>query len=146
MARVQLDLPEKFHFLTQINIGIGEINYGGHLGNDAALTLVHEARMRFIHSLGFTELDVAGRGTILTDAVLVFKAEAFWGDSLDAAVAVDDFNKYGCDFYYRLTRKSDGRDILHAKTGMLFFDYKARKPVSVPPEFRAALGSETPAK
>ncbi|MBV8657707.1 MAG: thioesterase family protein [Burkholderiales bacterium] len=142
MARIKLDLPEHFVFSTEISIGIGSINYGGHMGNDAALTLLHEARIRFIHSLGFTELDIAGRGLIQSDAALVYKAEAFWGDVLVVDIALDDFNKYGCDLYYRVRRPADGRDILHAKTGMLFFNYDTRKPASIPKEFVVALQLE----
>ena len=142
MARIKLDLPEHFVFSTEIRLGIGSINYGGHMGNDAALTLLHEARIRFLHSLGFTELDIAGRGLIQTDAALVYKAEAFWGDVLVVELALADFNKYGCDFCYRVRRPSDGRDILHAKTGMLFFNYDTRKPASIPQAFATALHLE----
>jgi 4-hydroxybenzoyl-CoA thioesterase len=144
MARIRLDLPDQYDFTTEISIGIGLINYGGHLGNDAALTLLHEARIRFIASLGFTELDIAGKGLIQTDAVLVYKAEAFWGDVLQADLALADFNKYGFDVLYRLRRVSDQQDILHAKTGLLFFNYEARKPSRIPAEFLEALGMETP--
>jgi 4-hydroxybenzoyl-CoA thioesterase len=143
MARVQLDLPDDFTYSTRFDVGIGHINYGGHLGNDSALTLIHEARLRYLKSLGFTELDIGGRGLILTDAVLVYKAEAFWGDTLCADVAIADFNKYGFDLFYRLRRLSDQQDVLHAKTGALFFNYETRKPASIPLAFLTALGMET---
>lgn len=144
MARVKLDLPQAFPFSTTIEVGIGLINYGGHLGNDSALTLVHEARLRFLDAHGFTELDIEGRGLIQADAVLVYKAEAHWRDLLIADVAVDDFTRCGCDFYYRFRHRDSGRDVLHAKTGLVFFDYAARKPVSVPPSFIAAMGALAP--
>jgi 4-hydroxybenzoyl-CoA thioesterase len=139
MARVTLELPTSFQFVTDITVDIGHINYGGHLGNDSALTLLHEVRLRFVRSLGLNELDIEGRGMIITDAVVVYKAEAFWGDLLEAELACVDFNKYGCDIFYRLRRKTDDRDILHAKTGILFFNYETRKPASIPAAFSAAL-------
>lgn len=142
MARIKLDLPSAFPFSTPIEVGIGHINYGGHLGNDSALTLVHEARLRFLKSLGFTELDIGGRGIILADAVVVFKAEAFWGETLIAEVASADFNKYGCDLFYRFRKQADDKEVLHAKTGVLFFDYTTRKPASVPAPFLSALGMQ----
>lgn len=143
MARVKLDLPQRFAFSTEIAINIGHINYGGHLGNDSALTLLHETRLHYLKSLGYTELDIGGLGLIQTDAVLVYKAEAFWGDRILAEVVADDFNKYGFDFVYRLKRLADQQDILHAKTGMLMFNYDTRKPASVPADFLAALTPET---
>ncbi|MGQ5523106.1 acyl-CoA thioesterase [Chitinimonas sp. PSY-7] len=145
MARIKLDLPEYFPFRTEISVGIGLINYGGHLGNDSALTLVHEARLRFLQSLGLTELNIGGLGMILTDAALVFKAEVFWGETLVVEVASTEFNKYGCDLFYRFRKQADNRDALHAKTGILFFDFTTHKPAKVPVEFLSALGmQETP--
>ena len=47
--------------------------------------------------LGFAELDIAGLDIILTDAAVVYKAEAFYGDRLRVALAVDEFSRYGCD-------------------------------------------------
>ncbi len=38
MARVRLDLPDKFLFTTEIPLRVSDINYGGHLGNDAVLS------------------------------------------------------------------------------------------------------------
>ncbi|GAB3250791.1 acyl-CoA thioesterase [Chitinimonas naiadis] len=139
MARVKLELPAHFPYSTAIEIGIGQINYGGHLGNDSALTLVHEARLRFLRSMGLTELDIGGLGLIQSDAVVVYKSQAFWGETLQAEVAAADFNKYGCDLYYRFRQQTSGRDVLHAKTGMVFFDYGSNKPAAIPAVFLDAL-------
>ena len=47
MARVKLTLPDACHFHTEVAVRIGDINYGGHLGNDAVLSLAHEARLQY---------------------------------------------------------------------------------------------------
>jgi acyl-CoA thioester hydrolase len=47
MARVAIDLPEQFPFSAGIAVRISDINYGGHIGYDAIISLIHEARMRF---------------------------------------------------------------------------------------------------
>ncbi len=99
MARVKFELPDYFPFRTELSVGIGHVNYAGHLGNDSALTLVHKARQRFLQSLDLTELDISGLGMIFTDAVLIFKSEVFWGETLVAEVASTEFNKYGCDLF-----------------------------------------------
>lgn len=142
MARVQLELPAQFSFSTPIQIGIGQINYGGHLGNDSALTLIHEARMRYLKSLGFSELDVDGLGLIICDSVVVYKSQAFWGETLIAEVEPADFNQYGCDFFYRLYQQDSNKDVLHAKTGMVFFNYATQKPAKVPAAFLQKLGMQ----
>ena len=57
MARIKLELPDKFPFSTTLYIRIGDINYGGHLGNDSVLAMIHEARLRFLKKHGFTRYD-----------------------------------------------------------------------------------------
>ena len=47
MARIQIELPERFIFSTEISIYINHINYGHHLDNAALLMLVSEGRVRF---------------------------------------------------------------------------------------------------
>lgn len=141
MARIKFDLPDKFHFSTEIPLRIGDINYGGHLGNDAVLSLVHEARVRFFRSRGWSELDIAGASIIMSDAAVMFKAEAFYGDVLVIDVAVGDMSDAGCDLLYRLTNKDNGKEIARVKTGIVFFDYKARRPSRMPEAFRKAFST-----
>ncbi len=142
MARVKLDLPETFFFSTEIPLRIGDINYGGHLGNDAVLSIAHEARVRFLKQYDWTELDIDGRSIIMTDAVVVFKAEAFYGDTLVAEVTVGDMTATGCDLLYRLTHKETGKEIARVKTGIAFFDYGIRKVTEVPEKFRSLFSRD----
>lgn len=132
MPRTKIDLPQTFVFQTNLDIRIGDINYGGHLGNDSALTLIHEARVRFFRSLGYTELDIEGLGIVLADAVLNFKSEGFAGELLQIDIALDGFTTVGFDMYYRVVLKSDHRIVFTAKTTIVFFDYKTRKKAAIP--------------
>ena len=135
MPRIKIELPEKFSFKTEIPVRISDINYGGHLGNDAILTIMHEARMQFLKSINCTELDLFGVSVIQADTAIVYKSEGFYGDILVCEVTPGDFSRAGFDLYYRFTNKTTGKEIAHAKTGMMCFDYDERKVVSVPQEF-----------
>lgn len=135
MARVKLNIPGSFPFSLEIGVRITDANYGGHLGNDKVLALVQEARVSLLQHLGFTELDVAGVGTIMTDAIVVYKSEAFPGDILRIGVALADIGKFGCDFLYKLENKETNREVARAKTGIVFFDYKLRKMAPTPELF-----------
>ena len=44
MPRLTIELPGHRDFTTRVTVAIGDINYGGHLGNDAVLRLAQEAR------------------------------------------------------------------------------------------------------
>jgi acyl-CoA thioesterase FadM len=137
---LKLELPQKFDFFTDIQVCISDVNYGGHLGNDSLLSLIHEARVRFLKKNGFTEFDIAGASIIMVDTAIIYKSESFHGDILTFEVAVADVGKLGCDFYYRITNKKTGKEVAHAKTGIVFFDYETRKVVSVPSKFRELFG------
>lgn len=141
MARVKLNLPTDPCFITEIDVGIGYINYGGHMGNDSALTLLHEARLRYFKSLGFvSEVDLGGAGIIQADAVVVYKSQAFWGDKLVVELGLEDVSSRSFDIVYRVRHAGDGRDVLHAKTGIVFFDYSANKVTRIPEAFLRAIG------
>ena len=138
MARIKINLPETFSFTTELPIRITDLNYGGHLGNDALLSLLHEARVRFLKTHGYSELNFAGTGLIMADVGIVYKGEGFYGDMLTIEITAYEFSKYGFDLVYRLANQN-GKEIAHAKTGMLCFDYTARKLQAVPPEAVARL-------
>ena len=137
LARIQIELPESFSFSTAITIYINHINYGNHLDNSALLSLVSEARVRFFKSLGYSELDVEGYGIIVADAAVQYRSEAFHGEVLVFNMTSGDFNKYGCDLVYRVSEQGTGREVARGKTGIMFFDYAAKKPVAAPAAFRA---------
>ena len=129
-------MPERFQFTTEIKLRVSDINYGGHLGNDVVLAIAQEARMRFLQSHGWTELDVCGVGIIMTDAAVVYRSEAFYGDDLTIELSVADMQQLGCDFLFRIVNKGSGKEVALVKTGIVFFDYEKRKPSPVPAEFR----------
>lgn len=139
MARMKLDLPAQFAFSTDIAVRIGDINYGGHLGNDALLSLIHEGRVRFLSSNGMSEKDAGGAGIIMVDVVIVYRSEVFYGTTLKIEVAVQDLTRSGGDFYYRLSDQASGKEVARAKTGVVFFDYGSRKVVPVPEKFRRTM-------
>jgi len=139
MARVKIALPATFRFTTVLPVRITDLNYGGHLGNDALLSLLHEVRVQFLASLGEREVDPATQlGFIMADVAIEYKAEAFYGDVLHVEVGTNDLTKYGFDIIYQVKNQHD-RLIALAKTGMLCFDYNTRKLRGVPPELVARL-------
>lgn len=135
MPRIKIDLPEKFVFKTEIPLRISDINYGGHLGNDAILSIMQESRLHFFKNYGCTELDLFGVSVIQSDAAIVYKSEGFYGDVLVCEVTAGDISRAGFDLYYRLTNNATQKEIAHGKTGMVCFDYNNRKVVSVPEQF-----------
>jgi acyl-CoA thioester hydrolase len=143
MPRIKIKLPEKFAFSTTIDIRITDINYGGHVGNDTVLSIIHEARIRFLKTLGYSELNCGGAGLIMCDAGIEFKNELFYEDTVIASVTVSEFSKVGFEIYYKLEKKKDGNAVAVAlaKTGMVCYDYSQKKIIPVPEEVKEKLSA-----
>lgn len=136
MPKSRIQLPDRFSFTAQIPVRITDLNYGGHVGNDSFLSLIHEIRVQFLRHHGYQEMDLAGVGLIMTDAVIEFKNELYYGDMLWASVAAAEFSRVGFEIYYRLEKKLGEKmqPVAFARTGMICYNYAAKKIVSVPKE------------
>ena len=136
MPKTNLVLPEHFTFTTEIPIRITDLNYGGHVGNDSVLSILHEVRMQFLQHHGYTELNLAGTGIIMADAAIEFRSEVFYGETLKASVAATEFSRVGFDVYYKLEKQTDDKwvTVALARTGMVCYNYTQKKIVSVPKE------------
>ena len=67
MARIKIVIPANTLAVVNIPVRITDINYGNHLGNDALISIVHEARVQWLKINNYTELQVDGVGLIMSD-------------------------------------------------------------------------------
>lgn len=141
MSRIQIDLPEKFLFTTDLIVRASDLNYGNHVGHDRLLTLMQDARVQFYRSLGFkNELNFDGDiGQVIADVAVQYKSESFLGDELTIKIGVSDFNKYGFDMLYLIENKITGKEVALCKIGIVCFDYRARKIAVIPDILRKKL-------
>lgn len=141
MARIKIDLPQQFSFSTSIPVRITDVNYGGHVGNDTILSIIHEARVQFLKWHGYEELNLEGVGLIMSEVAIEFKSELFYGEIITASVTTHDFTGVAFDIYYKLAKKTTNQDIVVAiaKTRMVCYDYSKKKIVPVPTEVKARL-------
>ena len=141
MARLHLDFPEdQYYYTTPLTVRVTDINAANHLGNDSMISMISEARARFLFEFGVAETERDGTGIIVTDLATTYRAEAHARDQLLFEVGVMDFNKYGGDIIFRITRPRDRKLIAMAKSGFVFFNYKSSQVVAMPEEFRAKFG------
>ncbi|WP_347157387.1 acyl-CoA thioesterase [Pontibacter chitinilyticus] len=138
MARIHVPLPAHVHYEATVPLRITDMNYGGHLGNDALLTILHEARMQLLHHFGYSEMNLGGASLIMADVAIEYKGEGFYGDTLHIKMAFYELSKYGFDITYHVSNQN-GKEVARAKTGMLCFNYEARKLMSLPHEVKAKI-------
>ena len=136
MARLKLQFPEdQYCYSTLLDVRVSDINNGNHLANDSMISMLSEARARFLFEFGVRETD--GDGIIVTDLATTYRAEAHARDQLLFEVGVMDFNKYGGDITFRVRRPLDQTLVAMAKYGFVFFNYKSGQVVPMPDDFRA---------
>lgn len=136
MARLKLDFPEdQYYYSTTLTVRVTDINGANHLGNDSMISMISEARARFLFDFGIEETQGDGVGIIVTDLATTYRAEAHARDQLLFEVGVMDFNKYGGDITFRITRPKDQALVAMAKSGFVFFDYSSKRVVPMPEAF-----------
>ena len=143
MPRIKIEMPDSFSFSTGFPVRITDLNYGAHVGNDTVLSFIHEARVQFLKSLDYTELDLEGTGLIMSDVAIEFKKEMHYGDEIRIFVAVTDLNRVGFDLVYKLEQHSGNanRLLAVAKTGMVCYDYSLKKVIQLPEPARHKLSA-----
>lgn len=132
--RVKLKECDQYIFSTKIKVRITDLNYGGHVGNEMMLIFAQQARVDFLNSLGYGELTLAGKGIIMTDAVVLYKSESHAGDELKIELGIEDLTTIGFDLHYKITNSETHREVARVKTGILCFDYQEKKIASLPQE------------
>jgi acyl-CoA thioesterase FadM len=132
MPRIQLAALPDYSFQCDLVVRTTDLNYGGHLGNDRLLALIHEARVAFLASHGLTELDCAGVSLILGDTGVIYQGEAFAGDALRFDVAAGESGRCSFRLFYRVTRPRDEAEIALVENGMICFDYQTRRIQPLP--------------
>lgn len=141
MARIKIEIPEQIIATFQIPVRITDINYGNHMGNDSFIAIVHEARMQWLTQYGYTELNIEGTGLIMSDLGVEFKNESFYGDVLEVKISVGAQSSVSFELFYQLSAKRNNETVLlaNAKTGMVCYDYAAKKVIPIHEKLKMIL-------
>jgi len=139
MPRVKLDELPSYEFQHHLTVRATDINYAGHLGNEALLGLVHEARAQFLKQLKFNTIiqDDQHIGVIIADLVVNFRAEAFAQDQLTIDCQIGDLGERSFRLFHRIRRAE--QVIALVDSGTVAYDYLAGEVILLPQEFLLEL-------
>jgi acyl-CoA thioester hydrolase len=139
MPRIKLAEQSNYEFQHTVTVRVTDLNYGRHLGNDALVSLIHEARAQLLHSLDCSETDLGDHhtGLIMADLVINFVQEGFMFDVLQINSHVGEISSRGFRIFHRITKA--GQLLALAETGLVAFDYAKRRSVPIPETFLKAL-------
>ena len=118
------------------------------MGNDKALLVFHDARIKFLESLGFSEKNIGGPGIIMRDAHVLFRKEVYLHDLLTVDVGIENVSASAFEMLYTVRRirksqqsavgsqQSAEEEVVFAgSTGLVAFDYEKKRPVRLPEVF-----------
>ena len=141
MPRIKVSPPEQFLFSMERGVGISDVNYAKHLDSVAMVNILHEARLQFLASLGFTESNIFGLGMVVTNLAVDYRSESFANDLLIIDVGVSGFNRYGFDIGLQVTNSAQDTVVCNAKMAVVFFDFDQHQITQVPIAFKSILQS-----
>jgi acyl-CoA thioester hydrolase len=84
-------------------------------------------------------MQLEGVSLIMSDATIEFKSELFYGDKLKVYITATNYSKISFDLFYKLVNAENEKIIVIAKTGMVCYDYKNKKVISIPEAVKMKL-------
>lgn len=141
MPRIVIAEHPAYPFRCELEVRVGDLNYGAHLGYDRLLGLAHQARLLLLEGLGAGELDLGdGRtGIVAGDLAVRYLGEAFVHDMLTFGIRPVEVGRVGFRLAHRVTRKADGARVALIDIGFVGYDYERRRPAALPESFRDRL-------
>lgn len=126
-------------FNTLIEVRVTDLNYGNHLGHDSLISFFHEARVRFLNKMGYTELDIEGIGILVTNLIVNYKNEAFYSDNILIHIGLGCVKRTGVELIYHAINQETKKEIATALTTITFYNYKKAKVSRIPQQFLKSI-------
>jgi 4-hydroxybenzoyl-CoA thioesterase len=144
MPRVILTEQPDYQFEFNIKIQKKDLNYAGHLGNDALVKKIHEARIDLFKKLGYKELDLGDgkTGIIIGDLIVNYKSEGFKDEDLKIESHIGEITEKSMRIFHRIIKLKDNKILALAETGLITFDYQSREITEIPATFKEILNKQ----
>ncbi|HOJ64326.1 MAG TPA: thioesterase family protein [Spirochaetota bacterium] len=142
MPKIKLKECENYEYQYSTRINIRDINYGGHLGNDSLVGILHEARIDLLNKMGFSELDLGDgkTGIIMSDLAVKFIKEGFLLDEIIVYSHIDEISNASFRIFHKIVRVKDNALLALAETGIVCFNYKEKAISDIPEAFLQKIG------
>ncbi|WP_016853697.1 acyl-CoA thioesterase [Halomonas smyrnensis] len=140
MERVKLEFPEAdILHRHPLSVRITDMNYGRHLGHDAVVSLMHEARVHALAARSLAEGDMAGYPCVAADLAVQYQAESRWPEALEVDTAIPAPGRRAIAVYHRIRRLADDRPVATGRINLMLVDPATGRPVAVPDLVRERL-------
>lgn len=128
-----------FVFETVMRVRNTEIGLGQHLTVENLVSLLTEARFRFLYSKGIKEVNTEYQGLVISHITTQILDRVRAREELLFEVGVQQLTEVGGDFVFKVSRMFDSSVIAYAKMGFVAYDYRQSKEIPLPPAIKDAL-------
>lgn len=130
MEQLEINLPEKFNYSTEIQVQRRDIGFSGCIGRDISVAYIIETLHRFLNSLG-----ISMKFARIDRLFAIHETEAHCDDILKCEIAAGNFSLDSCSFYF-LVRNMSGEAIIKASAHVTFHDQDKKMNIGVPKRLR----------
>ncbi|MGL4308514.1 acyl-CoA thioesterase [Cetobacterium sp. SF1] len=123
-------------FSIDYKVGVKDINYGGHMGNEIPLQLFQQCRVDFFLSHDLSELNIGENvGVIQKNSYVSYNKEVFLGDLLKISITNIELTKISFNVFYTIFRGEEL--VVEGSTLLVAFNYEKGKPTKIPESFKS---------
>jgi len=128
-------------FSVEIPVRFRDIDGMGHVNNAVFFTYMEQARSEWYrHLMGITS--VAEFDFILAHASCDFKEAIGFGKTVVVLVTLTNIGNSSFRFAYEVRSKESETLFATGESVQVCYDYKAKRPIPIPPAFRKKLAAE----
>lgn len=140
----QISVPSHFDYRMEVQVQNADIRsatvIGGifvsHVTYATLIPLVDKVFDGFLEHFSWSKSNIAGANIIIPKLEVDYRSEAREGERLDWQVAVTNLGRKSCDLIFFATKIPEREEVATVKVSLVFYDYKARKTLEIPKEFR----------
>ncbi len=109
-------------YSVKLNTRIDDINYGNHVCHSKYLNYLHQTRISFLNSLGFSEGDFFGASLIMLNLDIKYLNECFLNDLLEVTITNMSIEGAKIEISYSIFNHTRNLSSVTAKTTMGLYD------------------------
>jgi len=130
-----------FRFFHPTEVRYGDLDPQGHVNNAKYLTYFEQARVYYLIYLGLFGKDQSFMeiGLIVADIHIAYHAPTHYGDAIKTGVRTKRIGGKSIVVEQAVVDVNTGQEMAKGEVVMVTFDYKAKKTIPVPDEWREKI-------
>ncbi|HLO16558.1 MAG TPA: thioesterase family protein [Anaerolineales bacterium] len=130
-----------YHFYHPVEVRYGDLDPQGHVNNAKYLTYFEQARVAYWIELGLFTKDQSFMelGVILADVHITYFEPIYFGRLIKVGVHIARLGNKSMTWEQNIIDVDSGKELAKGEVVMVSYDYKQKRTISIPPEWREKI-------